>query len=61
MTNSNSDFIIECQICNSKENSLEHREKFNNYYDDSYTEHFVYLVCDECGNKKLIYSYNVSY
>ena len=52
------DFIIICQKCGSVKTSIEHTEKFNMFYDDSYTENWVHLSCKECDNKKLIYSYN---
>jgi len=51
-------FHIECKNCHSNNTSIEHTEKFNMWYDDSYTEHWVHLVCEECDNKKLMYSYN---
>jgi len=51
-------FHIECKACNSNNTSIKHTEKFNMWYDDSYTEHWVHLVCEECDNKKLMYSYN---
>ena len=51
-------FHIECKVCHSNSTSINHTEKFNMWYDDSYTEHWVYLVCDECDNKELIYSYD---
>jgi len=51
-------FHIECKNCHSNSTSIKHTEKFNMWYDDSYTEHWVYLVCDECDNKELIYSYD---
>ena len=51
-------FHIECKNCHSNSTSIEHTEKFNMWYDDSYTEHWVHLVCEECDNKELMYSYN---
>ena len=51
-------FHIECKNCHSNNTSIEHTEKFNMLYGDSYTEHWVHLVCKECDNKKLMCSYD---
>jgi len=51
-------FHIECKNCHSNSTSIKHIEKFNYYGDDSFAEHWVHLVCEECNNKKLIHSYN---
>jgi len=37
------DFIIICQKCGSVNTSIKHTEKFNDFYDDSYTEHWGFI------------------
>jgi len=51
-------FHIECKVCHSNSSSIEHTENFIDYGNNSHTEHWVNLVCEECDNKKLMYSYN---
>jgi len=50
-------FNIRCKTCGSDKWKLEYSEKFNNYHNDSYTDHFVYLVCCHCGYKATLYRY----
>ena len=50
-------FHVECQKCHSNNYKIEHDSKLNMAYDDSFTEHYVYLVCKECSNKTSIYEY----
>jgi len=53
-------FNIRCKICGSNENKLEENSKFKMLYEDSYTDHRVYLICCHCGNKEFLFSYTTS-